>query len=559
MKYFFQASLFIFVSFFLVSEAHAEVIRDFAIEYQINTDGTVLVEETIVYDFETAQRRGIFRIIEKHHPQPATAWYKSRTVEIDLVKVTRDNKTEPVSVTESKNQIEFKIGNPAVTISGPHTYTIEYVLSGALSYGSEGAEFYWNATGNDWPVEIQSVTAFVNGPLNQENFACYRGFTGETDTCQANTNGEDVVFSSLDLLPGEGLTIATEIDQAVVAKLIAEEISYLPFGFVVAFLWLLYFARSAYRFRTKDKADRPVVAQYEPVKGYLPMYTGVIFDGQLDPRDVTAGIVYLAEQGFIKIKKTEKKVLVFFEVTDYEITLLRPLSELDNQFLEKLSGLLFTKNTPVSTTVMLSKLSESRVANSKKILSLKSALQADLKKTGLTIATLPPWTFGKTFILACPIVFLGFFLWVENGIILVVLVSITSLFIGIAFIVDRSTARGYELKNHLEGFKLFLSVTDKDRFAFHNAPEKSPEVFMEYLPYAIALGVEKEWSKVFADITIPQPDWYEGGNIGTFSATALTNDISAFSNSFSASSGTSGSSGGGSSGGGGGGGGGGSW
>ena len=119
--------------------------------------------------------------------------------------------------------------------------------------------------------------------------------------------------------------------------------------------------------------------------------------------------------------------------------------------------------------------------------------------------------------------------------------------------------KGYEALNHLEGFKLFLTVTDKERFEFHNAPAKSPQLFMEYLPYAIALGVEKEWAKVFSDITIPQPDWYSGGSVAAFSATDFTSDISAFSSSFSSSSGTSGSSGGGGVGGGGGGGGGGSW
>ena len=94
------------------------------------------------------------------------------------------------------------------------------------------------------------------------------------------------------------------------ATLITEKISYLPFGFTVAILWLLYFARSIYRLRTKDRFNKPVIAQYEPIKGYLPMYTGVLYDGQLDPRDITAGIIYMAEQGFIKIKRTEKKVLL---------------------------------------------------------------------------------------------------------------------------------------------------------------------------------------------------------------------------------------------------------
>jgi uncharacterized membrane protein len=111
----------------------------------------------------------------------------------------------------------------------------------------------------------------------------------------------------------------------------------------------------------------------------------------------------------------------------------------------------------------------------------------------------------------------------------------------------------------MQGFKLFLSVTEKERYSFFNAPEKSPELFMKFLPYAIAFNVEKEWAEVFKDLTIPSPSWYDGGGVNTFSAVALSSDISAFSTTFATSSGVQGSSGGGSSGGGAGGGGGGSW
>jgi uncharacterized membrane protein len=123
----------------------------------------------------------------------------------------------------------------------------------------------------------------------------------------------------------------------------------------------------------------------------------------------------------------------------------------------------------------------------------------------------------------------------------------------------RRTRIGYEVQDYLKGFKLFLEMTEKERYDFHNAPEKSPEQFMEYLPYAIAFGVEEKWAKVFEGITIPNPGWYDGGSVHSFSAVNLTTSLGAFSTVFAASSGASPSSGGGHSGGGSGGGGGGSW
>jgi hypothetical protein len=87
------------------------------------------------------------------------------------------------------------------------------------------------------------------------------------------------------------------------------------------------------------------------------------------------------------------------------------------------------------------------------------------------------------------------------------------------------TQLGVDTKQQIKGFKDFLSTTDRDRFDFHNSsfksvanisplglPEKSPTQFMQYLPYAIALGVETKWAKQFQDITIPKPDWYVAGN-----------------------------------------------
>jgi len=133
---------------------------------------------------------------------------------------------------------------------------------------------------------------------------------------------------------------------------------------------------------------------------------------------------------------------------------------------------------------------------------------------------------------------------------------------------SKKTKLGAETKDYILGFKLFLSVTEKDRLDFHNAPEKNPEQFMEFLPYAIALGVENKWAKQFENIYITQPSWYQGNMAGAFVASSFVSHMTDFSKSVntgmayvskSAASGGFGGGGGGFSGGGFGGGGGGSW
>jgi hypothetical protein len=78
----------------------------------------------------------------------------------------------------------------------------------------------------------------------------------------------------------------------------------------------------------------------------------------------------------------------------------------------------------------------------------------------------------------------------------------------------------------VDGFRLYLSVVEKDRLNFSDAPAKTPERFNKLLPYAIALGVEEQWAKQFEGIDlVTSTNWYSG-NLATFSAVSLASDLS---------------------------------
>ncbi len=121
--------------------------------------------------------------------------------------------------------------------------------------------------------------------------------------------------------------------------------------------------------------------------------------------------------------------------------------------------------------------------------------------------------------------------------------------------------KGIEMRQKLLGFKMFLSVTEKDR-----VKNLTPEMFEKYLPYAMIFGVEKQWSKTFEGMHIPPPEWYgttpvigavSGSINATFSPVLFSNSFSsAFTNAFASTGGAGGTGSGGAGGGGGGGGGG---
>ena len=154
------------------------------------------------------------------------------------------------------------------------------------------------------------------------------------------------------------------------------------------------------------------------------------------------------------------------------------------------------------------------------------------------------------------------------GIILVVIVFINALFY---HLLKAPTLMGRKLMDKIEGFKLYLSVAEKERLNILNPPERTPELFEKYLPYALALDVEHEWSEQFATVLAAsavggryRPSWYNGNSWRTDGIRGVTSSLGssltgAISSSATAPGSSSGSGGGGSSGGGGGGGGGGGW
>jgi hypothetical protein len=138
--------------------------------------------------------------------------------------------------------------------------------------------------------------------------------------------------------------------------------------------------------------------------------------------------------------------------------------------------------------------------------------------------------------------------------------------------------------DQIDGFKQYLSVAEEDRLNALNPPEKTPELFERFLPYAIALDVQNQWAQRFTGVLAAAAlapavsSWYQGdrpfdsnGDVVSFAnnlGDSFTNSIVAASVAPGSSGGSGGgdsfssgggSSGGGSSGGGGGGGGGSGW
>ena len=167
---------------------------------------------------------------------------------------------------------------------------------------------------------------------------------------------------------------------------------------------------------------------------------------------------------------------------------------------------------------------------------------------------------------------IGAFVWMTGAGFAIVVAALIATNIAFFQWLKAPTLEGRKLLDRIAGLRLYLGVAERDELARQTAPPMTADEFQKFLPYALALGVEKTWADRFAAVVGPAAAaaaassmaWYQGNagglsNLGSFTSGLGSSLSGAISSSSTAPGSSSGSGGGGSSGGGGGGGGGGGW
>ncbi len=287
------------------------------------------------------------------------------------------------------------------------------------------------------------------------------------------------------------------------------------FATIVASLVVAFVIYSLYKYMAWYRTRKTIIPQYEPYYGVKALYAGYLINKKLDPHDITAGILSLAQEGFIKIRKTETKGLFSVTQDDYEITLIRNISELHDPCESKIATLLFHGVAPIGTKKTLGELQHIYI-NQKENRSFYLDLEWRIKRQLIHQGFLFGFDFSSpllkyALITFCILVSL-FVLFPSMNLFLILFIFVFSLFqILLVLVAGRKTKKGYEAYDHLLGFRNFLQTTEQDRYTFHNAPQLQIKEYMQYLPYAIAFGLEKQWAKVFEGVTDLNPVWQEEG------------------------------------------------
>ena len=522
------------------AETRSLAIEKFEAEVVVLDDGVIRVRETITARFE-GQWNGIYRTIPIEYRTPQGFSYRL-LVEPRSATDANGNALKLESSRE-RHYLKLKIWVPQA-LDTTKTITLEYRVDNGLKFFEDHDELYWNVTGDEWDVPLESASATITLPETAKGVraTAFTGAYGSTaNEADVKTAGSAIQVRMRRLLAfREGLTVAVAWDKGAVAEpgAIGKGVMFLranwPLGAPV-----LVFALMAYLWHHygRDPRLKPIVARYEPPDGLSPAEVGTLVDDRPDLRDVTATLVDLAVRGFVRIEeKDESKMFGLWSSKGHSFELLRPRSEWKDLVPHErtLLDAVFTCGTgalePGAGPLARVSLSDLENKFYKDLPDVKDRIFERLMERGYYLRR--PDSVRKFFLVIGGVVGIGgavlggnaagHFTLVAPMALIVAAVLSGAIIAGFGWFMPARTIRGTEVLEGALGFEEFLGRVEGERM---DKMIRTPEMFEKFLPFAMALGVESNWAKAFEDIYKEPPRWYHGGSPTGFRPSSLTSSL----------------------------------
>ena len=490
-----------------------ERILSFHSDIEIGERGVLTVTETIEVRVEGNQiKRGILRDFPTDYED---RFGRHVTVPFRLAGVKRDGQPEPASAAPYANGVRVRIGNANVLLPrGVHRYEITYATEFQLGFFEVHDELYWNVTGNGWTFPIDRASAEVRlpravaaGDIRLEAYTGPFGARGKDYSAQALEGGAR--FQTTRPMPvGAGLTIVVGIPKGVVLpptwrekvdrwrKDNPGEVHGAAWSAVLAgYLLVAWFLFG------RDPSGGPLFPRYEAPKGMGPAAVRYVDRMKFDNRCFASALLGLGQRGYLRIQQFGMK-------SNRRFVLQATGSEVE----------FFPGEAPVRTLVQGGSRSIGR-EHDPLVQHVREQVEAEIVQRYGT-----GYFQGNGFLILIGVVIAGLGVWdmvrhlAATASIAAGVLGMIALLVAFGWIMPSYTQRGRRLKDEIDGLRQYLSVAEKDDLAREKRPPRTKEEFARFLPYAVALGVEKTWADAFAKVlgaaavAAAVSDYYQSGS-----------------------------------------------
>ncbi|MBF0300634.1 MAG: DUF2207 domain-containing protein [Oligoflexia bacterium] len=517
----------------------------------LKNSNLLVKEEITVKAARIKIKRGIFRDYPLNYTD-----HKGNLQQVDfqLKRVLKDGNPEPYHLVNKEGHILVYIGKNNVFLSpGIYTYTIEYLTSNHIQFGSNSDSIYYNVTGNNWDFIIEKVellfkipgasthgikleeVLIANHPVNNQQYIREEYSEAVKLVVPQGVSGRKG-FSVKIAWPKEIIKQPTTFEKILGHITLNQHIK-------IALIWtlvLLIFYYTMWDYVGRDPQRGIIIPQLEPPRNLSPSALAYIYNMGFDDKLVSAAIINLAAKGYLTIIEKDG---------DYTLK--------ENAYVESIT--LYPEEEKIVSRIFNSKgtflidVSSRYIMNSVRE-AVKLSLQMNFEKNyfndnfryffpGILISIVAmvhvyyflnneiilftmiwfsAWTIGCSLgayrriipsfascslfvrvvnlLLALPFfgaeMFAIWILWQVVGTSLSMITLATIIIHAIFYQLMKAPTRlGRKIMDEIEGLKMYLSYAENERLKKMRLPDASKERFEKYFPYAFVFGLENEWSK----------------------------------------------------------------
>lgn len=525
-----------------------EAIQSYDVHLQVEPSGEVRVTERIAVIAEGRQiSRGIYRDIPTGY---SLGTGLLRSTPLTLLSATRDGQPETVTQQAHEHGVRLRLGRADVMLQpGPYVYELTYRMDAQLLHHARVDELYWNVTGNDWqlPIRRASVEVLLPEGAHIEAAHGYTGYQGSREGAYEviEQQGNRLrLATTRELDAREGFTVALAWQAGLVARpgwwdelliLLADNLRLILL--VLAFSGLLLFYARLWWTDGRGPGRGLVIPLFELPRGVSPLMAGYVWRRGLgnDRKGVRAlSIMFtdLAIRGWLSLQRNAAGLVLTRGEADgdaireeerrmldaliaqkngsltlggrYEPRLTKALEVLLKSFegIEQnnfsnhtgswLLGAFFALMTGIA--LLVTSTGDSEAANTAVWVMLLGVLLG----AGMFYCLTHEMIGSALLLMLFVLISLGLAAGLVGG---AAVLQCLALFVIVA--VARTLMRspsiaGRRLLDELEGYRNYLSLAERDVLdKAGQAPVMSIALYERHLPYAMALGVEQQWTQRF--------------------------------------------------------------
>lgn len=483
-------------------------VKNFHAEVNMRQDGYFTVTEQYDIKFISEFKHGIIRTLPLKYMMTDTDGHEREyNIKIDSISVPGRRFSQQATDAE----VNIRIGEPDVYVTGRQDYTITYRVKNAFFFHNGKPDFYWNFIGAGWNTIFERASFSIHLPvkvlLSPNDYYVYSGSYGDkaANGCIAYEYG--TIYGEINgkLPQHHQLTVLAHLPQGYVYEQTAWDKFIENYGwtFFPAGLVIIYFT---IYFISNRKKEKLVVVQVQPPKGIDPAMAGFIANNSSDASDIISLIPYWGAAGYIRITQIDEDETVLHKIKDLP-------ADAPGYQQETFNGIFLLKNDV--------RVSSLKYVFFDTLLTAESSLSGAALRAGFYAE--PIRSKGGRAVL---FIFLGAFGWFIFNTIFghpadIVWVAVCVWLGLMPWPLKTKEPANVDGIQQLMGFKEFIARAEKDRLQV--LLNEDPGYFENTVGYAMAFGMLNDWAHKFDDLLVSPPTWYNGAAGYSFTPTNFSN------------------------------------